>query len=251
MAGLGTKGKLGIIFALREEQEGLDRVLAESRSETHLRDGGTAWLVGQLEVHATVSGVGRSKCAKATEMLIDQGAQWIIAAGFAAALDPVAQVGDVVAVDRVILGSDNRQPVLCSDRALLMSLPPSGANAGFPIRCSDLITVDSIVGNSEQKEAIFRSTGAGALDMESYAAAKVCYERGIPFAAIRSVSDCATDEIPNSVAALISIDSRWRQFFYVASRPLMWGRILDMRRNAYLAANNLADVLGWMLLRMI
>jgi nucleoside phosphorylase len=184
-------------------------------------------------------------------MLVDKGSQWIIAAGFAAALDPIARVGDVVVADRVMSGSDSRQPVYYSDRKLLSALPPSGSNTGFPIHACDLITVDKIVRGAEQKEAIFRSTGAGALDMESYAAAKVCCERDIPFAAIRGISDCATDAIPDSICELANMECVWRQFLHIACRPHIWGRVIDARRKAYVAANNLADVLGLMLLRLI
>ncbi|MCE5315136.1 MAG: hypothetical protein ABFD49_03680 [Armatimonadota bacterium] len=251
MTGLGTKGKLGIVFALREEECGLAHALAESRSEMRLRDGCTAWSVGRLEVIAAVGGVGRHNCARATEMLIDRGAQWVIAAGFAAALDPVARVGDVVAAERIVLGGDSHQPTYYSDGQLLSALPPSNINPAFPIRACDLITVDSVIKSAERKQAIFRATGAGALDMESHSAARVCGERGIPFAAIRSISDCAGDTIPESIRELMAVERGWRQSIYVASRPMIWRDVLDMRRRACLAANNLADVLGMMLLRLI
>ncbi|MEN6356250.1 MAG: hypothetical protein ABFD83_04110 [Armatimonadota bacterium] len=250
MTELGTKGKLGIVFALREEAAGLERVLAESRSVVRIRNGNIACLIGQLEVYAAISGIGKDNCAKAAENLIDSGAQWIISSGFAAALDPVAKVGDVVIADRIIT-TDSDRTAYHSDAGLLSTLPPPGSNTDFAIYQCNMVSVDRIIASPQQKRKLFLSTGAGALDMESYAAAAICSSRGVPFAAIRSISDSAFDSIPDFIITLTSIENTWRRLLYIAARPHTWQSICQMRRKTDLAAKNLADVLGFMLLRMI
>ncbi|MCE5323864.1 hypothetical protein LLG46_11195 [bacterium] len=250
MTGLGTKGKLGIVFALHEEAAGLARVLAESRSAVRMRNGDIACLIGQLEVYAVIGGVGQAGCRKAVNTLIDSGAGWIISSGFAAGLDPAAKVGDVVIADRIITTQPG-QATYQSDPGLLAALPPRDTNREFSVYTCDMVSVDNVIGSPEEKKNIYLSTGAGALDMESYAAAAACCRRGVPFAAIRSISDTASDSIPEHIITLISIESTWRQLLYIASRPHIWQNVRQMRKNAGSAANNLADVLGFMLLRMI
>ena len=250
MAGLGTKGKLGIVFALREEEIGLERALAESRSVTYLKNGITAWQLGSLEVYAVISGIGGRKSAEATRMLIEDGAQWIVISGFAAALDPIANVGDVIVAEKIISQYKDER-AFYSDKSLLAAIPPSQTNPDARIYACTLVSVDTVVSTVQQKKEIFLSTNACALDMESYAAAEVCYENNIPFASVRAISDSASDSIPGSIISLLSTEGTLRRIIYIVSRPHIWHPILNLRKKANLAANNLSDVLSLMLLRLI
>lgn len=250
MTGLGTRGRLGIVFALRQEESGLERILAESRSATYLKNGITAWQIGSLEVYAAVSGIGGEKSAQTTRMLIADGAQWILASGFAASLDPIANVGDIIVAEKIV-SMEAGMGAYFSDKSLLAAIPPSQTNPDTRIHACDLVSVDTVVSSTRQKREIFLSTGAGALDMESYAAAKVCAEYGIPFASIRAVSDSAADSIPGSIVELLAIEGAFERIIYAAARPHIWRSILEMKKKADLAANNLADILGLVLLRLI
>ncbi|MCX6346199.1 MAG: hypothetical protein NT018_14200 [Armatimonadetes bacterium] len=244
------RGKVGLLFALRQEESGFERVMTESRSNMR-RDGWlTAWRIGGIELMTAVSGVGRKRCADAALKLIECGAESIICAGFAAALHPNARVGDIFAAERVILLSDTEQPVLKTSRALAYAVPPHGPN-GSIIRHAWLITSDKIILNASDKARLFHATGASILDMESYAAARLCNELNIPFLAIRSVSDSALQDIPAQISDLLSFPDQFSKVMFAVSRPHLWLYLIRLRSQAKLAAANLGDTLATMVLRMI
>ena len=73
--------KVGIVFAMREEERGLRRVLADSRLLAQRAADKTFWNVGGSQLLVAVSGIGGDRAAIATEALIDAGARWVVARG--------------------------------------------------------------------------------------------------------------------------------------------------------------------------
>jgi adenosylhomocysteine nucleosidase len=110
------------------------------------------------------------------------GAVAILSSGIAGAVDPQLEVGDVV-IDGEFFD------------VLLRMLP--GARAGRIVGSDVMITT---VAN---KRAIFEESGALAVDMESHIAARVALRHGLPFAALRVISDTADEALPP--AALIGM----------------------------------------------
>lgn len=242
--------QIGIVFALQREARGLEKVLAESHTLAYKVKGQFSWSVGHANVMITVSGVGREQCARATENLLEAGAQWIICAGYAAALDPEARVGDVCVANRVLLNNRTSAPPLECSRELMSAVPPSQA-FGFRTRWCEIATGDFVVCTPQEKTEAYRATGAAVLDMESYAAAEVCARRGVPFAAVRSISDTADQELPAAIRRLSELDSSFKQAFFSLARPALWPSLARLSANAKVAAMNLGDVLGLMLLRLV
>ena len=239
---------LGIVFALDTEMRGLRRVLSHSRRLRAREATQFAWQVGGVRVVTQISGMGRGRCREATHRLIDQGASWIACAGFAAALDPKARAGDVVIAENIKL-VEHDSPVLRCSPALMASTPPSGT-LGYTIRQSDLVTSDSMVLRASAKRDIYRSTGAAALDMEAYAAAKASDERHIPFFVVKGISDTAEQDLPDEVEALAAATAWADRLGLIVKRPTIWPQLWRLRHSALLAADNLGDVLGTMLLRL-
>jgi len=238
----------GIVFALGTEMRGLRRVLSHSRRLRAREATQSAWQVGGVRVVAKISGMGRGRCREATHRLIDQGACWIACAGFAAALDRKARAGDVVIAENIKL-AEHDSPVLRCSPALMGSSPPSGT-LGYTIWQSDLVTSDSMVLRASAKRDIYRSTGAAALDMEAYAAAKASDERHIPLVVVKGISDAADQDLPDEVVALAAATGCADRLGLIIQRPTLWPQLWRLRRNALLAADNLGDVLGTMLLRL-
>lgn len=250
MSRLQASGKLGIVFALSEEEHGFRQVLSQSQLLARRQGPQDVWIVGNVEASVEVSGVGRGRCAGATDRLIERGAQWIVCAGFAAGLDEELRLGDIVVADRVLLrDAGDAEPIACGE-SLAEAVPPSGT-LGYAIRRSDLVTSDAAVYKSSEKNQIHLDTGAGALDMESYGAAEVCRRRCVPFLAIRSISDTAGQDLCEEIEQLVSMEGRLSRAGFVLSRPHLWKDILVLRGQARNAAKNLGDVLGIMLLRLI
>ncbi len=70
----------------------------------------------------------------------------------------------------------------------------------------DIVSVPAPVRRPHQKRHLQASTGACAVDMESYQAAALARELGVPFAAVRVVADPLERELPPAVHAGLQAD---------------------------------------------
>jgi len=131
----------------------------------------------------------------------------IVSTGFCGALDPLLQVGDVVR-DRI--HSSDRVAVTASEKSLL-----------------------------------WKETGAAAVDMESAALSKKAAEWGVPFYAIRAVSDRAEEDMPldfNTYRDAAGRFSRARIALAALARPFTTiPALLRLDRNCRIAADSLGD----------
>ncbi len=240
--------RIGIVFALRDELEGLLRMLSETRTPVYLQEGAVRWRSGQLEVTAVVGGVGADNCVAGTTQLLFQGAQEVICAGFAGGLDPTIQVGDIIVAERVSTRWDLAEPIEC-DFALSASLPEGGM-FGYQVLRGDLVTSDTAVRTAAEKKSAREMTGALATDMESHAAARVCEKARVPFACIRCITDTAGQDLPAEVDEL-AVSSGLRRASIALQVPQLWPLFIRLRRQSMLAARNLGDALGMLMLRLV
>ena len=239
---------IGIVFAMEIESQGLKRVLAHTRRVQSKYPTQGSWQLGRIRITSAISGIGRAKCAATTEALINAGARTIINAGFAAALDDKAQVGDVIVVNRVLC-ADHEGPILSCDGDLTTAIPPSGS-LGYNVWQSDVVTYDRIVLASEEKRAIYAATGAAALDMECHAAADLCTRKAVRFLSIKAVSDTAFEELPPELGELTEMRPGPGQLLFILKHPVLWGALWRLRKHGLKASENLGDALGMMLLRL-
>ncbi len=121
------------------------------------------------------------------------GARGIISFGVAGGLSPSLQPGDVVVANSVITA----KTIFATDPRWSQSLQNALKHdiCSLPIFASDA-TVMTVL----EKEALWKGTGAAAVDMESGAAAEVADYYGLPFAVLRVVIDPAHRSIPVSAA---------------------------------------------------
>jgi len=246
----GITDRIGILLALRQEEARFERVVAQARSYTRRQCGMGIRRLGNVEIAVGVSGVGRKLCQEAAERMIDCGVTSLICAGVSAGLDMHAHVGDVYVADTLCLLESPWEPWMRSSPQLMSIVPPTGPNGTRIRRCS-AVTSDRIIISVEEKHHILRSTGAAILDMESYAAAEVCARRDIPFAAVRCVSDTATESLPKEIPALAALPDKTSRCLYTIIRPRLWPALARLNRNVGVASENLADTLGMMLLRLV
>ena len=57
------------------------------------------------------------------------------------------------------------------------------------------ISAEKVITNSAEKKALNQLYGADVVDMESYWIGKVCRERGVPFLAVRAISDMVNQRV--------------------------------------------------------
>lgn len=116
----------------------------------------------------------------------------VISFGVAGGLDPSLKSGDVVVATEVMAG-DTRWLAglsLTEDQIASIALGRRRVVRGL------LAGVEEVVAASTCKAALHSETGAAAVDMESHIAAAYAAEIGIPFAALRVISDPAHRALP-------------------------------------------------------
>ncbi|MFM7035568.1 MAG: hypothetical protein ACKOYJ_10390 [Planctomycetia bacterium] len=196
--------------------------------------------IGASTVAVVEGGVGRAAAERATLLAIDgHRPRRIIAAGLCGALDPALPRGTVVVPSRLVrVGTSEARPV--------EPLPGVDASSGASV-VTMLLTGDTVVGTPEARRSLRETTGAAAIDMESWWVAGIAAEAGIPCHVVRAVSDSATDTIAQDVAALAAITNPARQagaaMRLVWRRPSAIGELAELRESAHRAAERLADSL--------
>jgi adenosylhomocysteine nucleosidase len=116
----------------------------------------------------------------------------VISFGVAGGLDPSLKAGDVVVATEVMAG----------DTRWLAGLPLTESQiAGIALGRRRVVRgllagVEEVVAARACKAALHSETGAAAVDMESHIAAAYAAEAGLPFAALRVISDPAHRALP-------------------------------------------------------
>lgn len=207
-----------ILSALAEEQQGLiDHLYQPRRVE---RAGRSFWL-GELHgqpVVLALSRIGKVAAATTTTTLIEVfGVQRLVFTGVAGGIASGVQVGDVVVASEFLQHDMDASPLFpryqiplygrerfaCDPglaRVLLDATRAGLQQLGLPAAVHQglIASGDRFVSAAEEARtlhAALRAAGHAplAVEMEGAAVAQVCHDYGIPFAAMRTISDRADD----------------------------------------------------------
>jgi adenosylhomocysteine nucleosidase len=235
--------RLGVISAMFEEQQGLVEAM---QSPYKLIHGMREYRLGQLwEIDAVcvLSRIGKVAAAMTATTLVEKfGVTHILFTGVAGAGDKSVNVGDIVVAESLVQHDLDASPLFPRFQVPLtglahfrpdhqLSLRLTGAAHDFleqdfssvidaadrnEFRLSQprvhrglVASGDQFVSSREALEQVNHALpGLLAVEMEGAAVAQVCYEMGIPFAVIRTISDNANEDAAtdfmrfvNSVAA--------------------------------------------------
>jgi adenosylhomocysteine nucleosidase len=200
--------RLGIISALAEEQQGL--LEAFESPATHLH-GMRAYTVGKLwEIDAVcvLSRIGKVAAAMTATILVEKfGVTHIVFTGVAGSGDNNVKVGDIVVADSLVQHDVDASPLFprfeipltglsrfATDVALTEQLATAAANT-TRVHRGLIASGDQFIGKLAQIQALkVALPDLLAVEMEGAAVAQVCFELGIPFAVIRTISDNANDD---------------------------------------------------------
>lgn len=215
---------IGIIGAMEPEIALLKQELTLSHTE---KLGGYTFYLGELagkKVVLVQSGIGKVAAAVATTLMICQfKPDCIINTGSAGGFDPELNVGDVVISTEVRhhdvdvtafgyeLGQVPKMPAaFAAHPALVAAAEQSIASLGFCKTKKGLIaTGDSFMCDPE-RIALTRQQFPTmlAVEMEGAAIAQSCHMLDTPFVVIRSLSDIAGKESPESFEAYLNVASK-------------------------------------------
>jgi adenosylhomocysteine nucleosidase len=128
----------------------------------------------------------------------------VISFGVAGGLDPSLKSGDVVVATEVMAGDARWLARLALNEDLISSLTHGRRRV---IR-GGLAGVEEVLVAQAGKAALWLETGAAAVDMESHIAAAYAAEAGLPFAAVRVISDPAHRSLPALARNAIKPDGK-------------------------------------------
>ncbi len=218
---------IAILSALPEEQEGLASQMTDTRTVRHAgRDFHRGLWQGTPVVFA-LSRIGKVAAATTAAALIERfGVRRIVFTGVAGGLHPDVRVGDTVVASEFLqhdmdasplfprheipLYGLSRFPADATLNALLLEASSAGecctgglfdaetiARFGLQrmrVHRGLLVSGDRFVSSASEAQALRQALpDALAVDMEAAAVAQVCHDHGVPFAAIRHISDRADD----------------------------------------------------------
>ena len=182
-------------------------------------------------------GPGRTKARDAAAQAILDGAEALISFGICGALSRRLSTGEVLCPAAVSMegGSD-----LAVDGNWRAAIPEPLIS---PIK--SLLTSQHPVMNAADKSAL--SGKADAVDMESYGVAEAAHSAGLPFIALRAVSDDADQSVPKSALAGMrsnGANSAARTILRLLTRPQDIGPIIKTGRDYKIAMDALRGVAG-------
>jgi adenosylhomocysteine nucleosidase len=185
--------------------------------------------------------MGGTAAALAASALLDAGATALASWGMAGGLDPALAAGAIFLPSEVIAIDGS---AVVTDRHWREGLSEALA-AHRPVAHGKLLTSPRAIGSVADKAALFRETGAAAVDMESVSVAKVAQARELPFIAVRVIVDSAGDALPQAVMAAADSEGRlhmWRLIGALARAPGDLAPLMRLARRYRAASRSLAAV---------
>jgi adenosylhomocysteine nucleosidase len=221
---LPERTKVAIVAALEREIKPLVR----SWRVVEREHGGRSFRFYESDRAVLVcGGMGPAAARRATEAVIAlYEPASVLSAGFAGALDSSLKVGAILVPGRVLDARDG-------------SSTETGIGQGV------LVSFSSIAG-PEQKAKLAKAYGAQAADMEAAAVAMGAQARGVPFTAVKAISDESSFDMP-SLDRFVDGQGQFcatKFVAFAAAQPWLWPKVWQMARNSSRAANALCQHLS-------
>ncbi len=235
--------KIAIIGAIKDEIAGIKQ---EMRIDDTLR-----WKTGNAFVGTwqgvplvlVRSGMGGQRAQRALTEVVEQfSLERVFSIGYAGALDPSLQVGDLVFADKVMAvkidaPENSGEKEKSYDLAEVDGVPDVHGGA--------LLTVDRPAATPREKKALRKKFKAVAVDMETFALAEAAQSRNLPLISVRAITDTADQELIDC-AHLVAEDgdvSKLKAGWHVLTHPGDLKGMIELGQHARMATANLTAFL--------
>jgi hopanoid-associated phosphorylase len=152
-----------------------------------------------------LSGGDSSHALGESRRLLAEGAAGLVSFGTAGALSPALAAGDIVVATAVVGASGG---ALAVERSWCDSLAAAASAGRLTPHLGSICAVERPATSIEEKSALYRASGALAVDMESGAVARAARDAGLPFAVLRVIIDSAMREVPPAAVAAMAPGGR-------------------------------------------
>ena len=236
---------LGIVAAFKEE---VSEYIARGRFRLVERSGPYQFYRARRGPAAALvlGAVGKRGAREATGHLLDNyGPRLVVSAGFAGAVRPDLNTGDVFVCDRVLSmeGPPASWTVENANERLLSRGSSAANNGARPMGC---VSVSQFVRSAPMKAWLGKVLRVGVIDLESYWVTDVAASHGVPHAVVRVVLDPMDRAMPDFLADSMrpgAGSARVKALCYALRRPHRVGGLLRLSSQVKLARRSLADYL--------
>jgi adenosylhomocysteine nucleosidase len=202
------------------------------------------------------TGIGREAAtASAAAVLSQMTPTMALSVGLCGGLAPGVGVGDVVVCSHADHESHRHSDVeqsVYADQALFDAAIETGKSVLLPVRAGTSLTVDEAAWGPAEKAAQHAWKAHDIVEMESFWIGEAASRRGIPFLAVRAVSDASDDTLPN--IGFVREDGSFdmeKALEYLREHPGTGEQLSTAAQKSKLALENLTAYLEAMLPRLI
>ena len=194
-----------------------------------------------VDLDVRASGADPRRAGELADEMFAQGAVALLSFGLCGGLDPTLKAGDVILPTRVI--SAEGKSLTCDPD--WTGRLEDALGAMVTRKGTTLAHAPTIVAGPRRKSVLRATTGADAVDMESYAVGRAARKAGRPFAIIRAVSDTSETRLPEWTDEIVSTSGGTdgvRLLKNLATHPGDIGKLLALGRGSTRALKVLRDV---------
>jgi adenosylhomocysteine nucleosidase len=184
---------------------------------------------GRSDVHVRLTGMGTHNAEQAVRAALKKvRPSRVFTCGFAGALNPALQIGDVVFGAKVSPGIAQR-------------LQSAGARQ-VVFACVERVAI-----TAAEKCALRAQTNADVVEMESATIERVCHDAGVECITLRAISDTAHEDLPLDFNALMTSEQKLdpaKLALAILRRPQRIPTLLRLGKNSSIAAEKLGKALA-------
>jgi adenosylhomocysteine nucleosidase len=191
-----------LLAALEEEVSGLRRWMSLApEAAAGLGDSAYTGQYRGKPVVLVVTGMGRQRAEEGVDAALARfPVTAVISIGFSGALARELRVGDLVLASELMgltgSGGDEIEPTIYqADQELLRTAEQTLQTTPLRVVSGPTVTAPDIIATPAAKQDMGRQTGAVAVDIESYWIARAISDRGLPFLALRAISDTQEESL--------------------------------------------------------
>jgi adenosylhomocysteine nucleosidase len=236
---------IAIFGAVKEEIAGIKQAMNISDRVRLGKSDAWPGKWGKQSLVLVRSGVGKQRAEDSAIQVIDRfKPKVLISIGYAGAVQPGLNVGDLMIADSILEENESRKYVpdpIWLDRS--RNIPCTDSTKAV---VGGLLTVNKVIHGPIEKERLGEKYNVQAVEMETSAIARIAEDKALPFLSVRVISDRMDQELLDSSSFLGSDGeiSTLKAGWYVLTHPSSLKNALSLRTQTQFATQTMTRFLS-------